>query len=287
MADTSLLLPSEDSQSALDEVQPVTLAWHSLSVDVPAAVPSSSSSSPALSRRCQLCSRAASAPAQQQRRILSSAQGTLSPGELVAVLGSSGCGKTTLLSCLAGRLRPSEGSVSLNGAPLPSSNSLVAFIQQEDLFLPHLTVSEHLRFQARLRLPLLSRAAAEARAEQLLQRLGLSACAHSLIGSAEGGGLAGRGISGGERKRLSIASALISSPSLILCDEPTSGLDSANAENAISALKELAAAGRSIVATIHSPSSFVFSLFDRVMLLAGQGAPQAAKRCRAAAAGPS
>ena len=205
--------------------------------------------------------------------MLSSASGALRPGELVAVLGASGSGKTTLLSALARRVPLAAGRVSLlhasTGAGAGSGAAdAAAFIAQDDLFLVNLTVREHLCFQARLRLPHLSRTAAEARADALLARLGLAKCAGSLIGAAAEGGAAARGVSGGERKRLSIASALLSSPSLVLADEPTSGLDSFTAEKVVRMLRALADDGRAVIVTIHQPSSHVLELFDRVLLLA-------------------
>jgi ABC-type multidrug transport system ATPase subunit/ABC-type multidrug transport system permease subunit len=259
--DESLALLS--SPPLMQPPLPMHLSWQGVTMRVPAA----------RARTALPCFAAAPSSAPSARTILSSASGALAPGELVAILGASGCGKTTLLSILAGRQRPTAGSVRLCGATgAPAAAGALQFIAQDDLFLPHLTVREHIQFQARLRLPCLPRREAEARGEALLQQLGLASCAGSLIGSAgeAPGALHGRGISGGERKRLSIATALVSSPSLLLADEPTSGLDSANAALVVETLRDLARGGCAIVTSIHGPSSHVFALFDRVILL-GEG----------------
>ena len=255
---TTLLLPSDARPPGA-----VHLQWQCVTMTVPAAAAAAAAGG-ALSSA--FSSALSSAPPPPPRTILASASGALAPGELVAILGASGCGKTTLLSILEGRQRPTAGTVSLTGA---GGAAGLQFIAQEDLFMPHLTVREHLCFQARLRLPRLPRARAEARAEALLAQLGLAPCSGSLIGSGAEG-VHGRGISGGERKRLSIATALVSAPALILADEPTSGLDSANAARVVGALRDLARSGCAIACSIHGPSSQVFLHFDRVILL-GEG----------------
>jgi len=221
---------------------PLHLAWRDLTVEVDADASSSSWLRP--------CRRARPG---SSRVILDGAAGALAPGELVAVLGASGSGKTTLLTALA-RLAAAEGRA-------------VQLVAQDDLFLPNITAREHLRFHARLRLPREARAACEARADALLAEMGLANCARTLIGAA-GAGAAARGISGGERKRLSVATALLAEPMLILADEPTSGLDSFAAEAVVRRLRALSSAGRSCLCTIHAPSSHVLALFDRVLLLA-------------------
>ena len=99
--------------------------------------------------------------------------------------------------------------------------------------------------------------------DAILQEFGLWQCKNTVIGDNRDI----RGVSGGERKRLSVASELITEPPLILLDEPTSGLDSYMAENITAQLKSLAKSGRTVVATIHQPSTDVFNTFDKVMLL--------------------
>lgn len=202
------------------------------------------------------------------KTILNNVSGSIKPGEMLAVMGSSGAGKSTLLNVLSMRNIPASGSVSWNGSPLNNEflqNS--AFVQQEDMFLPLLKVREHLKFQVDLRLPnTMSSIAKHELVESLIQRLGLSKCANSFIGNMQAGGP--RGISGGERKRLSIASELITNPSVLFLDEPTSGLDSFMAASVVELLKDLAQQGHTIVCTIHQPASTVYALFDRVCFLA-------------------
>ncbi|KAL8445800.1 hypothetical protein Emed_005356 [Eimeria media] len=189
-----------------------------------------------------------------------------SPTDCVALMGSSGAGKSTLLNCLSGRVSTGmEGQVTLNGVPSTRqlSKELCSFIQQEDLIFGYLTVEEHLFFQARLRLPKGTEVQeARATARCLLDSFGLTHIAKSFIGGPHE---AARGsISGGEKKRLCVATELLSSPSVIFADEPTSGLDSFMAQAVCDQLSLLAAAGCTVVCTIHQPSSFCFALFNKV-----------------------
>ncbi|XP_078442909.1 ABC transporter G family member 9-like, partial [Wolffia australiana] len=197
--------------------------------------------------------------ARPEKTVLDGVSGTVRPGEMVALLGPSGSGKTTLLTALAGQLAVT-GSVSYNDRPLTSAmRRRIAFVPQDDVLYPHLTVEETLLYTARLRLPApLARTMARAVADQL----GLGACRASLVG-----GPARRGVSGGERKRVSIGQELLVDPSLVLLDEPTSGLDSTTAARIVAALRGVARGGRTVVLTIHQPSSRVFYMFDRVLLL--------------------
>ena len=272
------------ADAAFDAPSPLTLAWSELTVTVPASASPQWPVAAVLRRLSGGGSGggdyAAGAVASARREVLSRASGSLRAGELVAVLGASGSGKTTLLTALAraassgSRGGGASGSGLGAGAALAAGGSVtlsapaaVALVAQEDLFMAHLTVAEHLRFHARLRLPALSRAAAEARADALLAEMGLVRCAGALIGAGATGGAAARGISGGERKRLSVATALLAEPKLIFADEPTSGLDSFTAEAVVRRLRALADDGRAVLCTIHQPSSHVLALFDRVVLL--------------------
>nr|CAD7404676.1 unnamed protein product [Timema cristinae] len=192
------------------------------------------------------------------------------PGELLAIMGSSGAGKTTLLNTLMFKSSPSlivSGYTALNGFPVSSGtlSSLSAYVQQDDLFIGTLTVKEHLVFQALVRMdrhiPYRKRMQ---RVEQVIAELALSSCQNTTIG------IPGRikGLSGGEMKRLSFASEVLTDPPLMFCDEPTSGLDSFMAQNVVSVMKAMANKGKTVVSTIHQPSSEVFSLFDKVLLMA-------------------
>mmetsp|Transcript_12778 Transcript_12778/g.44747 ORF Transcript_12778/g.44747 Transcript_12778/m.44747 type:complete len:720 (-) Transcript_12778:193-2352(-) len=203
-----------------------------------------------------------------EKAILDRVSGFVQPGELVAVIGASGAGKTSLLNCLARRNTNNTGSVTVNGAPFTQALARrSAYVQQEDIFLGSLTVEEHLRYQAELGLPAtMSPADKDARVEQLIASLSLTKCRSQLIGNVAQAMV--RGISGGERKRLAFASEILTDPSLLFADEPTSGLDSYMAEGVVMALRQLAAAGRTVIATIHQPSSEVYQLFDKVIFLA-------------------
>ncbi|CAD6190438.1 unnamed protein product [Caenorhabditis auriculariae] len=140
-----------------------------------------------------------------------------------------------------------------------------AYVQQDDLFVGSLTVEEHLRFMAKLRMGhKYSTKDKENRVQDVMNDLGLKDSAKSLIGTRTR-----RGISGGEKKRLAFASEILTSPPILFCDEPTSGLDAFLAFQVITVLKRLAEKKRmTILLTIHQPSSQVFELFDRIYLLA-------------------
>nr|WOD55111.1 ABCG transpoter White [Hymenopus coronatus] len=205
-----------------------------------------------------------------RKHILKGVSGIARPGELLAIMGSSGAGKTTLLNTLMFRSPPSltvSGQRCVNGLPVSSNTltSLSAYVQQDDLFIGTLTVREHLVFQALVRMdrhiPYRQRMA---RVEEVLSELALSKCRDTIIG------VPGRikGISGGEMKRLSFASEVLTNPPLMFCDEPTSGLDSFMAQNVVSVMKNMALKGKTVVATIHQPSSEVFAMFDKVLLMA-------------------
>ncbi|RIB11361.1 P-loop containing nucleoside triphosphate hydrolase protein, partial [Gigaspora rosea] len=183
-------------------------------------------------------------------------------------MGPSGCGKTTLLNVLADRVgtKNIEGTIKMNGhKPTKDSRRFIAYCTQEDIFFPYLTVKETLSYTSRLRLPReMSTSAKLEQVENVIQILNLSKCSNTIIGN-----MRIRGISGGEKKRVSIANELLTDPSVILLDEPTSGLDSSLALDLVQTLKELAIKQRkTIIIVIHQPSSQVFELFDKLLLMA-------------------
>ncbi|GAA0186228.1 ATP-binding cassette [Lithospermum erythrorhizon] len=199
------------------------------------------------------------------RTILNGVSGVVKPGELLAMLGPSGSGKTTLLTALAGQLQGKlSGSITYNNHPFTSSiKRKTGFVAQDDVLYPHLTVLETLTYAALLRLP--SKLTKEEKIEQvemIILELGLTRCRNSIVG-----GPIIRGVSGGERKRVSIGIEMLVNPSLLLLDEPTSGLDSTTAQRIVATLRWLAKGGRSVVTTIHQPSSRLFRMFDKVMVL--------------------
>ncbi|RVW65089.1 ABC transporter G family member 21 [Vitis vinifera] len=179
-------------------------------------------------------------------------------------------GKTTLLTALAGRLPGKvSGNITYNGQPFSSSmKRKTGFVTQDDVLYPHLTVLETLTYAALLRLPKkLTREEKIEQAELIIVELGLTRCRNSVIG-----GPLLRGISGGERKRVSIGQEMLVNPSLLLLDEPTSGLDSTTAHRIVATLRGLAQGGRTVITTIHQPSSRLYRMFDKLVVLS-EGCP--------------
>lgn len=139
------------------------------------------------------------------------------------------------------------------------------FVHQDDLFNGALTVQEHLTFMAHLKLDRrITRFERHRLIQDLLERTGLKKCAYTRIGEQGEGKM----LSGGEKKRLSFATELLTQPTILFCDEPTTGLDSFSAQQLVGTLQSLANNGTAVICTIHQPSSQLFSMFDQVMLLA-------------------
>lgn len=201
-------------------------------------------------------------------------------GKLTALMGPSGCGKTSLLTLAAGMALPTstvQGRVAFDvGAKLERTAAVpredISFVFQDDMMFPNLTVRETLNFAARMKL-LRQRAdvsgttRSEFAAENvgsLLTALGLAHVAESRVGDARV-----RGVSGGERKRLAVGVELTGPqpPPLLLMDEPTTGLDSASALSLMELLRDLTAAGHTVVASIHQPRTQAFEITDRLLLL--------------------
>ncbi|XP_071705817.1 ABC transporter G family member 21-like [Rutidosis leptorrhynchoides] len=206
-----------------------------------------------------------SSESKRTRTVLNGVSGVVRPGELLAMLGPSGSGKTTLLTALGGRLPgKTSGSITYNGQPFSSSfKRKIGFVTQDDVLYPHLTVLETLTYAAMLRLPKsLTHEEKVEQAELIIIELGLTRCRNSIVG-----GPLIRGVSGGERKRVSVGQEMLVNPSLLLLDEPTSGLDSTTALRIMATLKGLARGGRSVVTTIHQPSSRLYWMFDKVLVL--------------------
>jgi ABC-type multidrug transport system ATPase subunit len=147
----------------------------------------------------------------------------------------------------------------------PLMRKMSAFVFQDDVILSTMTVREAILLSARLRLPgAMPLAEKRARVEKVIYLMHLERCADTVIGSATDKG----GISGGERKRTSIGMELITNPPVLFLDEPTTGLDTYTAFSIMDTLRQLAASGRTVVATIHQPSSDMFHLFDDLLILA-------------------
>lgn len=202
-----------------------------------------------------------------ERTILNGITGTAAPGRVLAILGPSGSGKSTLLNALAGRLHHGHG---LAGAVLFNNRKITkhvmkktGFVAQDDVLYPHLTVRETLIFCSLLRLPSsVSRDEKIAVADGVISELGLTKCENTIIGNSFV-----RGVSGGERKRVSIAHEMLVDPSLLILDEPTSGLDATAAYRLVATLGGLAAKGKSVVVSVHQPSSRVYQMFDDLLVL--------------------
>mmetsp|Transcript_24191 Transcript_24191/g.77638 ORF Transcript_24191/g.77638 Transcript_24191/m.77638 type:complete len:231 (+) Transcript_24191:108-800(+) len=183
-----------------------------------------------------------------------------SPGRLLGILGPSGAGKSTLLGALAGRARPRLCVSGSRDAAVPPGGE-VGVLDQSDAFFGLLTVRETLELTASLE-------GAEAEeVDLLLASLGIAPVQHSRVGDS-----LRRGISGGEKRRLSLGCALLAHPPLLIADEPTTGLDSYQAARAVRLLREAAASrGIPAVATLHQPRSSIWAMLDDVLLLAHRG----------------
>ncbi|WWD00117.1 hypothetical protein V866_007025 [Kwoniella sp. B9012] len=204
------------------------------------------------------------------KRVLSHITGTVRPGELLAIMGASGAGKSTLLDILARKAKSGRvsGDMYVNGRTIPDEATfrrVVGYVDQEDTLLSTLTVYEAVLYSALLRLPRdMSYQAKVFRTLETMNELGILGIKDSRIGES-----GKRSISGGEKRRVSIACELVTGPSILFLDEPTSGLDSYNAYNVISSLSSLAKQfNRTVIFTIHQPQSNIVALFDRLLLLA-------------------
>ncbi|KAG8092096.1 hypothetical protein GUJ93_ZPchr0012g20089 [Zizania palustris] len=200
--------------------------------------------------------------------VLQGLTGYAEPGTITALMGPSGSGKSTLLDALAGRLAANaflDGTVLLNGRKANLSFGAAAYVTQDDNLIGTLTVRETISYSARLRLPdKMPTEEKRALVDGTIVEMGLQDCADTVVGNWHL-----RGISGGEKRRVSIALEILMRPRLLFLDEPTSGLDSASAFFVTQTLRGLARDGRTVIASIHQPSSEVFELFDRLYLLSG------------------
>lgn len=200
--------------------------------------------------------------------ILNNITGIVRPGEIMAIMGGSGAGKTTLLDILAMKSKMGNvaGDIKVNGNLISKKiySKIVGFVDQDDFLLPTLTVYETVLNSALLRLPRnMTLDAKKRRVYQVLEELRILDIKDRIVGNE-----LERGISGGEKRRVSIACELVTSPLVLFLDEPTSGLDANNASNVIECLVRLAKNyNRTIILSIHQPRSNIFNLFDRLVLL--------------------
>ncbi|KAK9727972.1 FAD-dependent urate hydroxylase [Basidiobolus ranarum] len=204
-----------------------------------------------------------------KKQVLNNVHGIVKPGQVMAIMGASGAGKTTFLDILARKNKSGlvTGDIFVNGSTISDSQfkRVVGYVDQEDTLMPTLTVYETILYSALLRLPRsMSSEAKKHRVHQTMSELGILGIKDSFIGDSSS-----RGISGGEKRRVSIACELVTSPSILFLDEPTSGLDAYNAYNVIECLVTLARNyNRTVIFTIHQPRSNIFTLFDQLVLLA-------------------
>ncbi|OQR92244.1 ATP-binding Cassette (ABC) Superfamily [Achlya hypogyna] len=202
----------------------------------------------------------------ETRQLLKGIHGVFEPGTLTALMGSSGAGKTTLMDVIAGRKTAGTiaGELFVNGHPMDRSsfNNLMGYCEQFDNYEDTSTVKETFMFCAALRMPADTTVAQrEAFVYNVLQTLELTPKAHCQFGT----------LTQGERKRVTIGGELLSNPSILFLDEPTTGLDSRAATIVMECVKRIAQSGRTVVCTIHQPSTVLFELFDKLLLLKSGG----------------
>jgi len=187
-------------------------------------------------------------------------------GNLIALMGASGAGKSTLLHVLNGTEKPSNGKVLINGIDIHRDpqkiEGVIGFVPQDDLLIEDLTVYQNLYFAAKLCFSHLSEKAVHKLVMRTLEDLGLMETKDLKVGSP-----LRKTISGGQRKRLNIGLELLREPAVLFCDEPTSGLSSRDSENIIDLLKELSLKGKLVFTVIHQPSSDIFKMFDKLVIL--------------------
>lgn len=206
----------------------------------------------------------------QQKVILKDVNGGFLPARFTAIMGQSGAGKTSLMNLVSEHLESSAnfertGDVLINGAKIPRDlmHAISGFVQQEDVIMDTMTVYEAVMMAATLKLPRdLPHAEKDRRTDELLKILHLHHIRDHQIGS-----VTQKGISGGEKRRVAVAMEMITNPNVLFLDEPTSGLDTFHAFGVAKILRSLATSGRTVVSTIHQPSSEIFELFHDLFLL--------------------
>ncbi|ROW08907.1 hypothetical protein VMCG_02679 [Cytospora schulzeri] len=252
------------TQLSLDDVVHVDVQIRDLKV--------TANTSPSILKSKTIFGRAKTKPEPELsvKPLLEYVSASLAPGTVTAILGASGSGKTTLLNTISSRVASSSrlnqsGSILFNSQP-KISNIRSAYIKQTDILLPALTAEETLQYAADLRLPSPSTANDRTRVvKEVIAELGLKDAANTRVGN-------NGGLSGGEKRRVSIGIQMLANPSVLFLDEPTTGLDANSAFQLVRTLKYLATKGRTIVMTIHQPRSEIWELFDNLILLS-KGSP--------------
>jgi len=187
-------------------------------------------------------------------------------GKLIGIMGASGAGKSTLLNVLNGTYKPTKGEVLINGIDIHRDSEkvegLIGFVSQDDLLIEELTVFQNLYYNARLCFANYSKEKLVEVVNDTLEDLGLDDIRDMTVGTP-----LNKKISGGQRKRLNIALELIREPAVLFLDEPTSGLSSRDSENILELMNELTLKGKLVFAVIHQPSSDIFKMFDKLLIL--------------------
>ncbi|KAK7319445.1 hypothetical protein RJT34_04166 [Clitoria ternatea] len=204
-----------------------------------------------------------------RKPILQGLKGYAKPGQLLAIMGPSGCGKSTLLDALAGRLgskTKQTGKILINGRKQALAYGASAYVTEDDTILTTLTVKEAVYYSAHLQLPdSMSKSEKQERADFTIREMGLQNAINTRIG-----GWGSKGVSGGQKRRVSICIQILTHPRLLFLDEPTSGLDGAASYHVMSRISNLNKKDgiqRTIVASIHQPSNEIFQLFHNLCLL--------------------
>lgn len=283
MTDYQQVAPPQEPRSHGRSRGGAVLRSVSLGVTVPAAAAAGQGGARYCRGRCRGVRRT-------EKQLLQDVSLRLAPGEMTALLGPSAAGKTTLLNVLAQRQHEGKvtGTVSLSaedGALAAPTRMLCCLVPQENCLLPGITVYQTLWYAAAMRLPLLSGGEREARVRGILNAHGLADCSDAIVDSA--------GLSGGQRKLVSVALELLVDPPVLLLDEPITGLDSNAADTVLLQLRRLATGAgsggrvsggntkrmgdadaeqpRGVLCSVHQPSGYVLSHFDRILLLAPGG----------------
>jgi len=193
-------------------------------------------------------------------------------GSLIGLMGASGSGKSTLLNVLNGNDHPSSGRILINGIDIHKEGEkikgIIGYVPQDDLLIEDLTVYQNLYYASKLCFSNYSEEEVNDLVDKTLLSLGLYEIRNLKVGNP-----LQKMVSGGQRKRLNIGLELLREPMILYVDEPTSGLSSRDSENIMDLLKELSLRGKLIFVVIHQPSSDIFKMFDKLMILDVGGYP--------------
>ncbi|MBI9055078.1 MAG: ATP-binding cassette domain-containing protein [Bacteroidales bacterium] len=193
-------------------------------------------------------------------------------GQMIAIMGGSGVGKSTLLDLLSGKLKPTKGKIKINGhnvhARSTSLTGLIGFVPQDDLLFEELTVFQNLYYNAKLCFSEFTEQQINEKVNSVLIDLDLYDSRDLQVGNP-----LNKLLSGGQRKRLNIGLELMREPMLLFVDEPTSGLSSMDSEKVMNLLKQQSHKGKLVIANIHQPSSEIFKLFDKLWIIDKGGHP--------------